>query len=154
MSSGNGDIFPVGSVRVSTHVPAAPDEVFAYVADTRNDPEWCPNVTDARLVEGNGVEPGARFEFHQQVEALGQELSSDVTVEIVELGERHIRWRVEDRFQIRDVVLEAEPDAGGSKVTQTTTAAFKRKPGLARWLYPILARRTFKEQFQHLSDRF
>ena len=148
------DLYPVSPVMVATRVPAHPDQVFRYVADTRNDPEWCPNVTDVRLVEGEGVELGTRFEFHQRVEAQGRELTSDVTVEIVDLGERHIRWRVEDRFQIRDVLLRVEPDEGGSKVTQITTAAFKRKPGLARWLYPMLARRTFKDQFRHLSDRF
>lgn len=148
------DLYTVRPVTVSTHVPADPDQLFAYISDTRNDPEWCPNVTDARLVEGGGVEPGARFAFHQRVEAQGRELVSDVDVEVVELGERHIRWRVEDRFQIRDVVLRVEPGLDGSKVTQTTTAAFKRKPGLARWLYPLLARRTFKDQFGHLGERF
>jgi hypothetical protein len=139
---------------MSTHVPAEPERIFDYLADTRNDPEWCPNVTDVRLVEGEGVELGSRFEFYQRVEAQGRELTSDVTVEIVDLGERHIRWRVEDRFQVRDVLVRVEPAEGGSKVTQITTAAFKRKPGLARWLYPMLARRTFKDQFRHLADRF
>lgn len=148
------DLYPVSPVMVATRVSAHPDQVFRYVADTRNDPEWCPNVTDVRLVEGAGVELGTRFEFHQRVEAKGRELTSDVTVEIVDLGERHIRWRVEDRFQVRDVLLRVESDEGGSKVIQITTAAFKRKPGLARWLYPMLARRTFKDQFRHLSDRF
>ncbi|HUG32263.1 MAG TPA: SRPBCC family protein [Acidimicrobiia bacterium] len=148
-------LYPARPVTASTNVSARPDEVFGYMADTRNDPEWCPNVTNARLVAGNGVELGARFEFHQRVEAQGRELTSDVTVEIVELGERHIRWRVEDRFQVRDVLLRVEPNGHGSVVTQTTTAAFKRKPGLARWwLYPMLARRTFKDQFRHLAERF
>jgi hypothetical protein len=147
-------LYTVSPVMVATRVPAPPGQVFPYVADTRNDPEWCPNVTDVRLVEGDGVELGARFEFHQRVEAQGRELTSDVTVAIIDLGERHIRWRVEDRFQVRDVLLRVEPDEDGSKVTQVTTAAFKRKPGLARWLYPMLARRTFKDQFRHLADRF
>jgi hypothetical protein len=62
---------------------------------------------------------------------------------------------VEDRFQIRDVLLEVSAADDGSKVTQTTTAEFKRKPGMAtRWAYPRLARRTFKDQFQHLVQQF
>jgi uncharacterized protein YndB with AHSA1/START domain len=148
------DLYPVRPVTMSTQVPAEPDRVFDYLADTRNDPEWCPNVSDVRLVEGNGVELGSRLEFHQRVETQGRELVSDVDVEVVELGERHIRWRVEDRFQVRDVLLRVEPDEGGSKVTQITTAAFKRNPGLARWLYPLLARRTFKDQFRRLAEQF
>lgn len=148
------DLYPVRPVTVSTHVRADPDRLFNYLADTRNDPAWCPNVSDARLVEGEGVDVGSKFVFHQRVEAQGRELVSDVDVEVVEVGERHIRWRVEDRFQVRDVVLRVEPVGDGSKVSQTTTAAFKRKPGLARWLYPLLARRTFKDQFQHLAEQF
>ncbi|HUG07516.1 MAG TPA: SRPBCC family protein [Acidimicrobiia bacterium] len=147
-------VYRVRPVKVTTHVPAGPDEVFSYVSDTRNDPEWCPNVTDVRQVSGDGVELGAGFEFHQSVEVQGRELVSEVEVEVVELGESHIRWRVEDRFQVRDVLLEVARDGDGTKVTQTTTAIFKRKPGLAKWFYPRLARRTFRDQFQELAGRF
>lgn len=146
--------YRVRPVAVTTTIPAEPEMVFAYISDTRNDPEWCPNVTDVRQVRGEGIELGAGFEFRQTVEARGRLLASDVEVEVVELDERAIRWRVEDRFQIRDVLVAVGPDGEGSKVVQTTTAAFKRKPGIARWLYPMLARRTFKEQFQSLADRF
>jgi hypothetical protein len=50
--------------------------------------------------------------------------------------------------------VQLSPHDGGSVVEQTTTAVFKRKPGLAKWLYPMLARRTFKDQFRHLADHF
>lgn len=139
-------------VTVSFAVAAPPEEVFEFVADTRNDPIWCPNVTEVIQVNGVGVGVGSAFRFHQSVEMRGRALESDVDVEIVELGERSIRWRVEDRFQIRDVKVEVSPEDDGSLVEQTTTAIFKRKPGVAKWLYPILARRTFKDQFRRLSD--
>lgn len=145
---------PVPSVKVSIAVPADPDDVFAFVADTRNDPIWCPNVTDVTQVNGTGVSVGSSFRFHQAVEMRGRSLESDVEVEVVELGERSIRWRVEDRFQVRDVLVEVKPRGEGALVTQTTTAMFKRKPGVARWLYPMLARRTFKDQFRRLTDHF
>jgi hypothetical protein len=137
---------------VSTYVPASPETVFEFISDTRNDPIWCPNVTEVIQVNGVGVGVGSAFRFHQSVEMRGRALESDVDVEIVELGERSIRWRVEDRFQIRDVKVEVSPEDDGSLVEQTTTAIFKRKPGVAKWLYPILARRTFKDQFRRLSD--
>ena len=148
MSSG----FPVRAVTVSKHIPADPDTVFRYVSDTRNDPEWCPNVSAVRQTSGDGVAVGSTFEFHQSVEAGGKRLESDVQVEILELGDRSVRWRVEDRFQRRDIRLQVGPDRDGSKVTQTTAATFKRKPGLAKWLYPLLAKRTLKDQFTHLAD--
>jgi uncharacterized protein YndB with AHSA1/START domain len=146
--------YPAPPVRVAGHVAADPETVFAFLSDTRNDPAWCPNVTDVTQVNGVGVGVGSAFRFHQRVEMRGRVLESDVDVEIVELGERSIRWRVEDKFQIRDVRIEVSPEGDGSVVEQITTAMFKRKPGIAKWLYPMLARRTFKDQFRHLADHF
>lgn len=140
---------------VAMHIPADPETVFEFVSDTRNDPKWCLNVTDVRQTAGDGVEVGATFVFRQTVAAAGRILESDVEVNVVGLGERAIRWRVEDRFQVRDVGLEVSADRDGSKVAQTTTASFKRKPGLvARWFYPTLARRTFRDQFRRLARYF
>lgn len=151
----DSDGYRVRPVTVSTHVPADSATVFEFISDTRNDPIWCPNVTDVTQGNGVGVGVGSSFRFHQRVEARGRVLDSDVDVEIVELGERSIRWRVEDRFQVRDVLVEVSPDGDGSLVTQTTTAMFKRAPGLlTRWGYPLLAKRTFKDQFGRLAEHF
>jgi hypothetical protein len=141
-------------VTVSRTVTSDPETVFAFVSDTRNDPLWCPNVTGVSQLEGDGVQMRSAFRFHQEVEMSGRTLESDVDVEIVELVKRSVRWRVEDRFQIRDVLVVVEADGEGSRVTQPTTAVFKRPPGIARWLYPMLARRTFRDQFDRLAEHF
>jgi hypothetical protein len=141
-------------VTVSSPVPASPDDVFAFVSDTRNDPLWCPNVTDVTQVEGDGVAMGSRFRFHQAIQTGGRTLESEVEVEIVELGKRYIVWFAEDRFQTRAIRLEVSGNDDSSVITQTTSAVFKRKPGLARWLYPRLARREFKEQFDRLVAHY
>lgn len=154
MSQQQDRVYPVKPVTVSLTVGADPGELFVYVSDTRNDPEWCQNVSGVTQTEGDGVSAGARFDFHQRLVVRGRALESDVSAEIVDLGESHIRWRVEDRFQVRDVLLRVDPEGDGSRVSQTTSAAFKRSPGVARWFYPILARRTFKDQFRSLAERF
>ena len=142
-------------VNVSHHIPADPVTVLSFVADTRNDPIWCPNVSDVTQPEGDGVALGSRFSFHQTVETGGRTLESDVEVEVVGLTEDSVRWRVEDRFQIRDVTLTVEPYGDGTKVRQQTLATFKRDPGfITRWLYPFLARRTFRDQFSRLAEHF
>ncbi|HEX6286766.1 MAG TPA: SRPBCC family protein [Acidimicrobiia bacterium] len=141
-------------VNVSQHVTASPSEVLGFVSDTRNDSIWCPNVTGVTQIDGDGVAVGSRFEFHQTVETGGRTLESDVEVEVVGLTENSVRWRVEDRFQIRDVTLTVEPHGSGTKVRQQTIATFKQAPGLARWLYPLLARRTFRDQFSRLAEHF
>ena len=146
--------FPVRPVTVSVDLPVDADEVFGFVSDTRNDPLWCPNVTNVTQTDGEGVEVGARFHFDQKVEARGRVLESGVDVEIVDLGERRVAWSVDDRFQTRQITLSVEPRGAGCRVTQTTTASFKRKPGMAKWVYPTLAKRTFQDQFSHLVEHF
>lgn len=141
-------------VTVTVSIPAPADEVFAYVSDTRNDPEWCPNVGEINQTVGDGVEVGAKFRFEQTVTARGRSLVSEVEAEITGLGDRSIAWRVIDRFQEREIQLDVVPEDDGSRVTQTTVAAFHRPPGLARWVYPILAKRTFRDQFERLAAVF
>jgi len=144
--------YPIKPVSVAVDVPADPDVVFTFVSDTRNDPLWCPNVTGVTQTAGGGVEVGARFHFDQKVEARGRVLESGVDVEVVELGERTIVWNVEDRFQIRRITLSVVASGKGSRVAQKTEASFKQKPGLAKWVYPTLAKRIFQDQFSRLAD--
>jgi uncharacterized protein YndB with AHSA1/START domain len=145
----------VRPVKVSAHVPVPPDRLFAFVSDTRNDPSWCPNVETVELIEGEGVDVGTRFRFHQHLDRPGSErIQFDVYVEIVDIDERSITWRANDKFQERLIQMSVEPDGTGSKITQVTTASFKRPPGIAKWVYPIFARRIFKGQFGQLAAHF
>jgi Polyketide cyclase / dehydrase and lipid transport len=142
-------------ITVSASVPADPDELFAFVSDTRKDPLWCSNVETVDQLEGDGPHVGARFRFHQHLDRPRQErMQFDVDVEVIEMGERTITWRANDRFQERIITLTVEPEGSGSKITQVTKATFLRPPGLARWVYPTLARRIFREQFRRLAEHF
>jgi Polyketide cyclase / dehydrase and lipid transport len=145
--------YTVRPIEVSAHVDADPDRLFAFVSDSRNDPKWCFNVESVDLTHGNGVEVGARFRFHQHLDPpAGKRMQFDAELEIVGLEERAIRWLVTDRFQEREISLSVEPDGTGSRITQGTRATFLKSPGLARFVYPSLARRTFRGQFQALGD--
>jgi uncharacterized protein YndB with AHSA1/START domain len=142
-------------VKVSARIPVPPDRLFAFVSDTRNDPLWCANVETVDLVEGGGVEVGARFRFHQHLDRpRSDRIEFDADVEIVDVGPGTITWHVTDKFQDRNIQLVVEPDGAGSKVTQITEASFQRPPGLAKWAYPLLARRIFKGQFEQLAAYF
>lgn len=148
-------LHPVRPVTVEAVVPASPDIVFAYVSNTRNDPEWCPNVGPVTQTAGDRVEIGARYEFTQTIETRGRDLVSPVGVEVVGIDGRAITWRVEDKFQVREIALAVVPHEAGSKIIQRTEAAFKRDPGfMTKLLYPVLAKRTFGDQFRRLADYF
>jgi len=147
--------YPVRPVTVRAVIPADAIAVLDYVTDTRNDPEWCPNVESAELVEGDGASTGSVFRYHQHLDAPGSKRARfDGETTIAERTETSIRWKVTDRFQERDITLTVEPHPAGTRVTQVTRAAFLEPPGLARWVYPLLARRTLRAQFAELARHF
>ena len=147
--------YPAPPVQVSARIPAPPDVVLAFLADTRNDPLWCENVDTVVMLTPEPVAVGSRFRFHQHLDRPGgQRLEFDVDVEITHLDEDSVTWRVEDRFQERDITMTVTQIDSGCFVAQTTRARFKRKPGLAKWAYPVMARRIFRKQFRALEERF
>ena len=142
---------PVRAVTVSAHIPAAPSEVLGFISDTRNDPRWCPNVESAELTSDGSIAVGSTFRYTQHLDQPGRgRVTFDGDVEIVALDHRSIRWSVTDKFQERTITCLVEPSGDGSQVTQTTEASFHRSPGLAKYVYPLLARRTLKDQLRHL----
>jgi hypothetical protein len=144
--------YSVPPIVVSGPVPAPPETVLPFVADTRNDPLWCSNVEKVEMLTLEPVGVGSKFRFHQHLDRPGgRRMQFDVDVEITGLDDRSVTWRVEDRFQERDINIAVTPTATGSVVTQTTRASFKRSPGMARWVYPFLARRIFKDQLARLA---
>jgi hypothetical protein len=146
---------PVRAVTVSGRVPAPPATVLAFISDTRNDPLWCPNVESAELVSDGDVAAGSRFRYTQHLDRPGRgRITFDGEVEILELTDRSIEWRVSDRFQERIISCTVEPTADGSRVTQTTRASFRGSPGVARYLYPLMAKRTLRDQLDHLRGHF
>jgi putative transposase len=49
----------VRDVVIDLHI----EDVFAYVADPLNDPEWCANALSVEQIEGEAPGPGARYEM-------------------------------------------------------------------------------------------
>lgn len=47
----------------STSIARPPAEVFAFIADVRNDPRWHTDVLAAKLVHGSNVEMHSMFEI-------------------------------------------------------------------------------------------
>lgn len=146
---------PVRPVSISAVIAAEPSVVLDFVADTRNDPEWCPNVETAELVSGDGISAGSVFRYHQYLDTPGSKRTEfDGEVTIVERTTDSIVWKVTDRFQERDISLTVEPHPSGTRITQVTRASFRRPPGIARWGYPLLAKRILRAQFDGLARHF
>ena len=146
---------PVRPVTGHAIIPAPPAVVLDFIADTRNDPLWCPNVESAALISGDGTSVGSVFRYHQHLDSPGTKRTQfDGETTIVARTADSITWRVTDRFQERDIVVTVAPHPEGTSITQITRAAFKRPPGIARWGYPLLARRVLRDQFRSLARHF
>lgn len=145
----------VRPVSVSAEVNAPPNRVLSYISDTRNDPEWCSNVERVELLTDGDVTVGSRFRYTQHLDRPGAaRVTFDGETEIVELTDSSITWSVSDKFQERSITCTVEASGSGSRVTQITEASFRRPPGIAKYLYPLLARRTLRDQLRQLAAHF
>ena len=145
---------PVRPVTVHAVIPADPATVLDFVADTRNDPTWCPNVETVELLDGDGVSPGSVFRYHQHLDTGRSRAQFDGEARVLERGPSSVRWQVSDKFQERDITISVRSHPRGTLVQQVTQASFHRAPGLLRWVYPLMARRELRRQFARLADHF
>ena len=51
------------STEASEAIARSPEDVFAFVADVRNDPKWHTDVTDATLTQGDGTTVGSVYQI-------------------------------------------------------------------------------------------
>jgi uncharacterized membrane protein len=101
---------PVPAMRIEreAEIGRPVDDVWAFISDARNDPQWCSKVLSVEQVAGDGPGPDARYvATHRPVRLRGAtELSMDV-VEFQPL--RRLRWREEDGDATFDVTYELDP---------------------------------------------
>lgn len=110
------------------------DDVWAYAADILRHPEWM-GVTDARIVQGTGIEVGSR--------AIERVKMGPRTVEVeFSVAEstpaKRLRWTVAGRSPMQgDVTLDLEPLAADQ--TRAVWSGSMGMRGLWRLLEPLMA---------------
>ena len=135
----------------SVEIDASIDEVFAYIRDPNNDPEWCPTVQRSKQVKGDGPTVGAVYE---QVHKPGPAPPTELQVELLEIDAPHrLRLRSTDDLGYFDVQyrLEQLPD-GSMRLTQVDDTHFQ---GFAKLLQPVMwfaIHNGIKRQFAELKE--
>lgn len=135
--------------RAETTIERPAEEVFAFVADPANDPQWCPNVRSVQQASGDGPGEGARYEVVHTPTGKPVQLS----YEILELEPpRHLLMRQEDDMGTFLTTYELEPAGEGrTRIVQRSEMRFK---GLARIAAPVislLVRKGNRDQFARLK---
>jgi carbon monoxide dehydrogenase subunit G len=131
----------VDAVRAELTIEIArtPEDVFAYLTDVSNLPNWQAGVKSATLRDGH---------IEESRSLLGHHL--DTTLEIVEQEEPRL-------FTLRalggpvpfTVRHELEPESGGTRLTVTAEGDV---PGFAAGLLARGAERQFRKDFERLKQ--
>jgi carbon monoxide dehydrogenase subunit G len=102
------------------------DAVFAFVADPRNDPRWCPKVKSVEQV-GDG-----RYAVVHKPVPGKPERQMEMT-RVASDAPRRIEWREEDGVDVFEVTYSLEDLGERARLTQTSVASL----GAPRLLHPI-----------------
>lgn len=111
-------------------IDRTPDEVFAFVADAENDPQWCVHVPEVTKAGDN--ESGlARYEFVQsmgpaRIAGIIEYLSNSPPFELSSVA-KATGAMFESSYRL-------EPSNGGTVLTHTKTAHWN---GLIRLTHPV-----------------
>jgi uncharacterized protein YndB with AHSA1/START domain len=108
------------------------DEVFAFVADARNDPRWCPKVRSVEQASGGGPGPDARYAVVHKPVPGKPERKMEMTCTAFD-PPRRIEWREDDGTDLFEVTYDLEPTADGTTMRQTSRATI----AAPRLLHPL-----------------
>jgi uncharacterized protein YndB with AHSA1/START domain len=134
----------------SIEIGRAPEEVFAFLADARNDPRWCATVVRCEQREGDGPGPNARYLAHHKPTPFHRVMPR--SLEVVEYEPpRLVRWRQEDDNGVFHITYEVAPAAGGGRFTQRDTIEWKVPRPAGRLAERLFVRRHIGEQMEALK---
>jgi uncharacterized protein YndB with AHSA1/START domain len=94
-----------------------PEEVWAFIADARNDPRWCHKVDSVDQVAGEGPGLGAKYRVLHRPRP--RKPPSELVMEVVEYDQpRRLRWREEDEDAVFNVVYQMQSTGTGTRLSQ------------------------------------
>ncbi len=138
-------------VRAKAVIPAAPEVVFDFVADMRNDPHWAPMVSGVEQVAGDGPGPDAAYVIQQQVGSRTVEIPMRLTA--YERPHR-LEWAMDHKAMDYASVMTFTPHEKGTRVEQTTTETWHVAPWWLRLVAPGLVKRQLRRQHALLARWF
>jgi uncharacterized protein YndB with AHSA1/START domain len=125
------------------------EEVWEFVADARNDPQWCEKVVSVEQLAGDGPGRDARYRVMHRPRPFKPAV--ELAMEVVEFDPPHrLRWREEDADAVFDVLYDLEPTATGTQLKQVDDIDWK----IGKAALPIarlMVSRDIRRQFRSLK---
>jgi uncharacterized protein YndB with AHSA1/START domain len=104
-------------IEKTTEIARPPEEVWAFIADARNDPQWCHKVESVEQISGEG--PGLGAKYRALHRPRPRKPPSELIIEVLEYDQpRRLRWREEDEDGIFNVVYQLESTESGTRLSQ------------------------------------
>jgi uncharacterized protein YndB with AHSA1/START domain len=104
-------------IEKTTEIARTPEEVWAFIADARNDPQWCHKVESVEQISGEG--PGLRAKYRALHRPRPRKPPSELKMEVLEYDQpRRLRWREEDEDGIFNVVYQLKSTESGTRLSQ------------------------------------
>jgi uncharacterized protein YndB with AHSA1/START domain len=133
------------SVRIERPI----EQVWAFIADPRNDPQWCGKVEAVEQVAGDGADTGARYAILHRPVRHREAKPLEVEIQAFE-PPRRLRMREEDADAVFTVTYDLEQADEATRLTQSDEIDWKIALPL-RPLGGLMVSRDLKRQFASLK---
>jgi uncharacterized protein YndB with AHSA1/START domain len=122
------------------------EKVWEYIADGRNDPQWCDKVISVEQIAGDGPGPNASYRVVHRPVRLKRPKELTVTVDEFDPPGR-MRLREEDDDAVFSVTYDLEPVGEGTRLIQGDQIEWK----IPRFQVPIARRMVSRDIENQLS---
>ena len=125
------------------------EDVFNFVADSRNDPQWAVPVLECTQIAGDGPGLGAQYTFASKV-AWGK-VHGQMEVVIYEPPQR-IEWEMQSSVNSTRARIDFKSEAGATLLSARSTLKAR---GLFRLTESMMEKeidKAYRQQFQNLKE--
>lgn len=154
MTSGDiPDFTRIRPTKVRIRLPLTSKDVFNYISDPRNDPEWVDTTPRVDQVDGDGPVVGAVYEYDQTV---GRDVTGTITITDI-AAPSWMAFCVEDPLRVSRVEYHLRPTKRGDGcIMEQCSFAWYRSSRLRRWwmrpMVRFMVRRQLNKQLRMLRD--
>lgn len=139
------------AVERTVEIARPPEQVFAFLADARNDLRWCATVLTCEQLAGEGPGEGARYEARHRPTPFHRVMPR--AIEVVEYAPpRLVRWRQEDANGVFHIAYEVTAAPGGARFAQRDAIEWKVPRPVGRLAERLFVRRHIGEQMEALRQ--
>jgi uncharacterized protein YndB with AHSA1/START domain len=138
------------TVERSVTIARPAEEVFAFLADARNDPRWCASVVACEQRSGDGPGLDASYRARHKPTPFHPVMSR--LIRVVEYQPpRLVRWCQEDSNGVFHIAYELEPIGEETRFVQRDRIEWKVPGPVGRLAERLFVRRHIGEQMTDLK---